>query len=496
MTPNDSLAASMPQASPDTASPTTEMAVSSVHTSRLPLGPGLLGWARAGFRVLTFRPPDWRGLKASPWTVLAILACAYLVIFVAQRGLIIGPADFSTRTLLTGWTANAVMLWLCWWVAQSANDRDGVHVSTPSLFTVLSSANVIHSLVLGALMVALHRGWQPLQDWPPALAWTFYIAGIAWLGLSQCRTLWAVTDRVQIRALSLALLALSLWIGTTLQPVVFWWPKPSKPEQQYEGLSLTDDVMFAQPELLTRTLTALQPPRSGRVNVYSLTYAPYASQDVFMNESRVVTETMERRFGARGHSVQLVLNAATQDQLPWATPLALRKTITRMAELMDRERDVLFLHLTSHGARSGELAVDSWPLQSEPVTPALLKQWLDEAGVRWRVISISACYSGSWIEPLANDETLVMTAADADHTSYGCGAKSPLTFFGQAMYVDALDKTRSFEQAHQQARLLIDAREKAAGKTDGYSNPQLRMGPAIRPVLEKLEAQQAATSTD
>jgi len=48
----------------------------------------------------------------------------------------------------------------------------------------------------------------------------------------------------------------------------------------------------------------------------------------------------------------------------------------------------------------------------------------------WRVISVSACCSGSWIAPLAGDTALVMTAADADHTSYGCGRRSELTFFG------------------------------------------------------------------
>jgi hypothetical protein len=111
--------------------------------------------------------------------------------------------------------------------------------------------------------------------------------------------------------------------------------------------------------------------------------------------------------------------------------------------------------------------------------------------VRWRVISISACFSGSWIAPLAGDGTLVMTAADATHTSYGCGSKSPLTFFGQAMYVDALKTTWSFEKAHAEARELITRREKEAGKTDGYSNPQIGEGEGIRLQLLRLQAERA-----
>ena len=55
-----------------------------------------------------------------------------------------------------------------------------------------------------------------------------------------------------------------------------------------------------------------------------------------------------------------------------------------------------------------------------------------------------------------------------------------------AMFDEGLRRTRSFEAAHAEARTVIDRREKEAGKTDGYSNPQIAVGPAIRPVLERL----------
>ena len=135
---------------------------------------------------------------------------------------------------------------------------------------------------------------------------------------------------------------------------------------------------------------------------------------------------------------------------------------------------------------NGKLAVSAWPLSLEPVTPADLKQWLDEAGIKWRVISVSACYSGSWIDPLANDNTLVMTAADADHTSYGCGRRSTLTYFGRAMYEEGMRATWSFKDAHAEARKVIEVREQEAGKTDGYSNPQIQVGEGIRPKLAEL----------
>jgi hypothetical protein len=207
-----------------------------------------------------------------------------------------------------------------------------------------------------------------------------------------------------------------------------------------------------------------------------------------MRESELVASVMQQRFGTAGRTIQLVNNPATLRLRPWATPLNLQRTIRHIASVMKRDQDVFFIHLTSHGASNGELAAAFDPLVVEPVTPVQLKRWLDEAGIRWRVISISACYSGSWIPALADANTLVMTAADADHTSYGCGRKSDLTFFGRAMYDEQLRQQRSFEQAHAAARPVIERREREAGKDDGYSNPQIRVGDAIRPRLAQLEA--------
>ena len=154
---------------------------------------------------------------------------------------------------------------------------------------------------------------------------------------------------------------------------------------------------------------------------------------------------------------------------------------------MDKDNDVLVVYLTSHGGSDFKLAASHWPLDVEPLTPQLLRAALDKAGIRNRVIGVSACYSGGWVAPLASDNTLVMTAADATHTSYGCGRLSELTYFGRAMFDEQLRKTRSFEQAFANAVPLIKQREIDAGKDDGFSNPQISVGSGIRPVLKNLE---------
>ncbi len=459
---------------------------------------GGLAWLGEGARVLTFRAPRWERLEARPLTVAVLVLASYLIALLFQRVMTEGSPTLMWTGFLTGWVDVAIVGWLCWVVARSAPGDDAPRPTVATLIALLWSAGLVLSLFEGASAVALRALLGSTDEWPVSLHWGSWLLPMVWTGLFQIRLLWRLAGTGLARGAILLLTPIPLVLSGWFAPTVFWWSEPpADPDRAaHAGLPMTDEIVSGQPELLAQALGSVRPPQAGRVNVYALTYAPYASEDVFMRESAVVAKTMRERFGADGRLVELVVNPATVTTLPWATPLNLRKSIERMASVMDRDRDVLFLHLTSHGGADGKLASNTWPLQTEPMTPELLKRWLDEAGVRWRVISVSACYSGSWIAPLSGDGTLVMTAADADHTSYGCGKRSELTFFGRAMYEDALRKTWSFTEAHTVARKLIDVREQEAGKSDGYSNPQISEGTGIRSVLERLEEEQRGRRSD
>jgi hypothetical protein len=458
---------------------------------RSPQAAPVTRWLREGLRVALFRRPDWNGLAGSPAQLAGLVLADYLLVFVVERAMLHGHPRLIWTGILSGWASTVVNLWLAWILSNRARTEGRSRVDATTLFTLLCALCICAGLILGAVFIPL--GWflPPAEDWPMAARWLAWLAPMVWVLAAQALLYGRLVTHRATRALALLVVLLSVTLGNWLNPVIFWqpeWPhEASRPQ-----LSLTQEVLEAQPRLLAAALDGLRPQRAGAVDVYAITYAPYAREDVFMRESAAVARTMARRFDAGGRTVQLVDNPATALELPWATPLNLQRTIARMAATMNRDEDVLFLHLTSHGGSDGELATAFWPLEIDPVTPQMLKRWLDDAGVRWRVVSVSACFSGSWIEPLAGDGTLVMTAADATHTSFGCGSKSPLTFFGQAMYVDALQSTRSFEQAHAQARTLIARREREAGKEDGYSNPQISMGAGVRTRLATLAREREA----
>src|SRR3546814_7968665 len=88
---------------------------------------------------------------------------------------------------------------------------------------------------------------------------------------------------------------------------------------------------------------------------------------------------------------------------------------------MDRDEDLLLLYLTMHGTEDHELAVTFPPLLEEWITQPQLRAALDDAGIRNRVVVISACFAGGFITDLRDARTLVITAARADRASPGCG---------------------------------------------------------------------------
>ncbi len=59
------------------------------------------------------------------------------------------------------------------------------------------------------------------------------------------------------------------------------------------------------------------------------------------------------------------------------------------------------VYLVSHGSADHRLAADQWPLSLVELTPVGLKQLLDDAGIKWRIIVVSSCYSGGYIASAA-----------------------------------------------------------------------------------------------
>lgn len=244
------------------------------------------------------------------------------------------------------------------------------------------------------------------------------------------------------------------------------------------------EILALQPKILGQALAALEPPRPGRINLYFVGFAGTSAQDVFMKEVKAVATQFKQRFGTTGHSIVLINNRATVREDPIATQAGLAHALGRIGALINPRRDIVFLYLSSHGSPDHELSVSFPPLSLSDITPVQLRKMLDAAGIKQRVIMISACYSGGFLKSLETADSLVITAAAANRASFGCSNEANYTYFGRAYFHDALRRTNSFIEAYQLAKPIIAARETRAGFK--HSNPQIFQGKNITFALARL----------
>lgn len=448
------------------------------HTTHMPL----FAVIREGLRASLLRRPAWNGAGVRPMDLGVLLVVACLVELGLARLEIRGAASFSLQIWLYQWWPMAAFILVAWTLLPQ---RAGVLSSYVALMTVAEMLPITGFEGLRIAQVyGLLDGVRPdVWAW---LGWAIYLAVIAWYLAIALRVAHALgTPRKHLVALLVCMAgiqALSTWQSVNGP----WRAKAESTGNSRPDFVLSQEVFEEQQAAWKRSVDALAPQRPGVADVYGLVFAPYADEDVFLRESTMVARLLGSRFDAQGRVLHLANHASTATELPWATPLNLQRAVEALGRTMDRENDLLVVYMTSHGASNHKLAASHWPLEVEWITPASLRSALDQAGIRHRVVAISACYSGGWIEPLANADTLVMTAADATHTSYGCGSLSELTFFGRAVFDEQLRSTRSFEEAFAKAVPVIRQREEEAGKSDGFSNPQISVGDSIKGHLEEI----------
>jgi len=182
--------------------------------------------------------------------------------------------------------------------------------------------------------------------------------------------------------------------------------------------------------------------------------------------------------------VLLINDIDDRDSYPLASVSGLEQTLKVLAARMDPEEDVLVLFLSSHGSEDG-LEVENGSLPLAQLAPEDVREALDASGIRWRVVVVSACHSGVFIDALKSDTTAIVTASDAAHDSFGCDADRELTWFGEAFLKDSLPHSASLEDAFHKAADRIARREEADHQV--HSNPQLYMGERMQKKLAELQ---------
>ena len=148
----------------------------------------------------------------------------------------------------------------------------------------------------------------------------------------------------------------------------------------------------------------------------------------------------------------------------------------RLMALAKQAPDGCLIYFTSHGAPEGVVVDDA------PWSPEGVAQMIDRAcGDRPTVVVVSACFSGVFVPALEGPNRMILTAARADRTSFGCGQADRYTYFDGCFL-------QSLLQAHD-FTALAGATQACVAKleTDTHvsppSEPQVSIGPQLRPML-------------
>ncbi|HCJ28668.1 MAG TPA: peptidase C13 [Pseudomonas sp.] len=226
--------------------------------------------------------------------------------------------------------------------------------------------------------------------------------------------------------------------------------------------------LLRQGQLLTDALDAV-PASTPAAELYSLTLAGDGQQSVFLREVDYVDKLLAGRFAAHGQ-ISLTNHRDHLADRPLATRENLSRAIQRLSERSGAE-DLIFIYLTSHGSADHQLVLAQPRLALEDLSAVDLATLLQPLATRNTVVVISACYSGGFIDPLKSPNTMVITAARADRVSFGCSEESDFTYFGRALFAEALQQTRDIVQAFTLAQARVAEREQA----DHYqaSEPQI-----------------------
>jgi hypothetical protein len=448
-----------------------------------------LGLLKAGLLLALLRKPRLDTLRLGPglfW--LLILLCELPLSLLLDYFNVEAPRRFSRWGLESLVAYDLLTVFVSFLLARLARRTELLW----PIAALLSAAGLYTGSIAD---LAQHHLAPLLSEQHPLLPWVVYAVYLLWLFLLVPRLLAALQAMRLGRALLGAAAAVGCFLGAAwLMPPVPLWHHDYSADRAAKDESpplIAEEVFGRQDQLLERALAGIAPSRAGRPGLYFVAYAPDGEQDVFMKEAQYGTHLFQTRFGAAQRSLALVNNRRTVNELPLATTANLERALDAIGRKMDPQQDILFLYLTSHGSRDAELAVELEDLSFSAFNAARLAQILKGSGIRWKVVVVSACYSGSFLDSLRDDHTLVLTAARADRTSFGCADDADFTYFGRAYLQQALSHTTSFTAAFAEARRLVEQWETRDHAV--HSEPQMAEGALIGARLEQWRATLPAT---
>lgn len=431
-------------------------------------------YVKSLWRFWSLRRTDAASLPLYPSVLLLVTWCVAWIIYDWWEARP-NPKFFPDGIPLFAWYGLAVVLLaaLLRWRARP----------TPPASSVLCL--VVGLIPIPMLLVTLATGYLS-----PMGLWVAELLTAAYLLLYLARGLRSLTGHShRLLALSGLSFVILFILASSILDVVpdVWDPLEIEAPVASTDDTLADEerLLFGQAGRIDQALAGFSKDAGAEAHSYFLGFAGVGDEKVFMQEIGLASRVVSERYGIGERSLSLINDARDLERAPLASVSGLAYALRGLAAKMDPERDVLFLSISSHGAPDPAIVVTNSELPLNDLTDSGLADALRQSGIKWKVIIISACYAGAFIDALKDSHSIIITAAAADRTSFGCGTDSDLTYFGEAFYRDALPQAHSLREAFDKAKAAITLRERH--EHVDASRPQAYFGAEMEAKLKAME---------
>ncbi len=195
------------------------------------------------------------------------------------------------------------------------------------------------------------------------------------------------------------------------------------------------------------------------------------AEPVFDNAVARLARHFEERYGIKAERF-----SARARPLPGARTATLLDIRMAAEQRRIAPNDACLFYFTSHGEIGG-IAMAS---EGQVVAPAAIDALIDKiCGARPTILVVSACHSGTFLRaPVVRRNRIVLTAARADRSSFGCSFRETLTVYDRC-FLESWDKSATFQALHGAIEACVTAAE-TARRYRPASLPQAFFGRTMR----------------
>ena len=453
------------------------------------LARGLLADLAAGFRLALFLPVRRIAFRVGLPELLALFVVSALVQIGADALRYGEGATFSWYGLGNEVFSGGLLLATSAVLALFNRDRalaTAIPVIVLASFPILQIANAMPWLRLGV---------------PASAANAVDTALLVWIVAVLVRSVHVALEYRRVhrpfRAVAGGfLLAWPIFFAPAIGPVEPWFSPPAPGTLDAHAPSAASEPVLAlQATLLDDALSSLEDGRPGVVDLYFVGVAGDATVDAFRPDVEAAREVMDERWGTADRSVVLSNNPDTLLTAPIASVSNLREALDEIGAAMDPDEDVAMVYVSARSDASGALSMRMPPLELVSITPAMLRAALDDSGIRYRVVVVSACRAAGFVEELADDDTAVIVASSSEGAPSGCEGGSVAAAFGEAFFRRGMAKAATLAEAFESARAEVEARERS-GTFGTPSKPAMHLGPGVEAKLRDLRRRGGAAQVE